>query len=232
MGQYLSVVNEVIHAHRGTVDKYIGDGVMAFWGAPRPNPQHAVDACRAAWRLQERLEGLARQWQAEGKPRWRTRLGLHTGGVVVGNIGSENRMNYTLIGDAVNLASRMEGLNKHFGTCILISEGTLESAAPAVLTRPISRVVVKGKMRGVLVHELRGLAGEVSPHQRDLADATASAFALFEARDFVRAREAYQAILGSHPDDPVARWMAVRCAELDRANESGGVDTLYRMTGK
>lgn len=232
MSQYLAIVNEVIHAHRGTVDKYIGDGVMAFWGAPRPNPQHAVDACRAAWRLQERLEGLARQWQAEGKPQWRTRLGLHTGGVVVGNIGSENRMNYTLIGDAVNLASRMEGLNKHFGTRILISEGTLESAADAVLARPVSRVVVKGKMRGVLVHELMGLAGEVSPGQRELADGSASAFALFEARSFARAREAYQAILGFHPDDPVARWMVARCAELERANEGEGVDTMFRMSEK
>ncbi|HOC01560.1 MAG TPA: adenylate/guanylate cyclase domain-containing protein [Verrucomicrobiota bacterium] len=232
MGQYLLVVNEVFHAHRGTVDKYIGDGVMAFWGAPRPNPHHAADACRAAWRLQERLDGLARQWQAEGKPQWRTRMGLHTGGVVVGNIGSENRMNYTLIGDAVNLASRIEGLNKYFGTRILISEGTLESAAPAILARPVSRVVVKGKMRGVLVHELTGLAGEVGPEQRELADGTASAFALFEARDFARAREAYQAILGSHPGDPVARWMAARCAELERSIEGEGVDTMLRVSGK
>ena len=190
MGQYLLVVNEVIHAHRGTVDKYIGDGVMAFWGAPRPNPQHAVDACRAAWRLQERLDALARQWQATGRPQLRTRLGLHTGEVIVGNIGSENRMNYTLIGDAVNLASRMEGLNRHFGTRILISEGAFESAAPAILARPVSRVVVKGKMRGVLVYELAGLAGEVSPDQRDLADQTASAFGAFEALDFPRARDA------------------------------------------
>ncbi len=232
MGRYLLVANEVIQAHRGTVDKYIGDGVMAFWGAPQPNPRHAADACRAAWRLQERLDLLGGVCQAGGQPAWRTRIGLHTGEVIVGNIGSENRMNYTLLGDAVNLASRMEGLNKHFGTRILISEGTRASAADTILARPVSRVLVRGKRRGVLVWELVGLDGEISPDERARAERTTAAFAEFEARNFTQAQEHYEAILQIHPDDSVARVMAARCANLQRAPLRAAAETLYRAMEK
>ncbi|MBP8258923.1 MAG: hypothetical protein KA118_04590 [Verrucomicrobia bacterium] len=232
VGEYLLLVSDIIHEHRGTVDKYIGDGVMAFWGAPHANPHHAADACRAAWHLQERLDQLGTEWQGAGKPPWRTRVGLHTGEVIVGNIGSEKRMNYTLIGDAVNLASRMEGLNKPFGTRILISEGTRESAGDAILARPVTRVVVKGRVRGVLVYELAGLAEEASPSQRDLAGQTIAAFQELEARNFARAREQYQAILKSHPHDALAGFMARRCEDLQRVAPGRDEDIVYRAKDK
>jgi adenylate cyclase len=121
VGEYLGEMSEVILAGQGTVDKFIGDGIMAFWGAPKDNASHATDACRTALQCQQRLAELRIRWRIAGKPELRARIGLHTGPVIVGNIGSEKRLNYTAIGDSVNLTSRIEGLNKFYGTEILIS---------------------------------------------------------------------------------------------------------------
>ncbi|MBN8249784.1 MAG: adenylate/guanylate cyclase domain-containing protein, partial [Verrucomicrobia bacterium] len=115
LGEYLAAVSAAIHAHRGVVDKFIGDGVMAFWGAPQPDPHQALAAARAALEIQQRLDRLNARWAAEGRPVFPTRIGLHSGDAVVGNIGSEDRLNYTAIGDPVNLASRLESLNRLFG---------------------------------------------------------------------------------------------------------------------
>src|SRR5262249_26375049 len=124
LGEYLQAMSEQVLAAGGTVDKYIGDAVMAFWGAPLENAEHDRGAGTAAVRNQQPLRKLRERWQAEGKPPFRARIGIHTGEVIVGNIGSAARLNYTVIGDAVNLASRLEGLNKYYDTSILISEST------------------------------------------------------------------------------------------------------------
>ena len=128
LGEYLQALSGQVLATGGTVDKYIGDAIMAFWGAPMPNARHALAACTAAVRCQQILARLRPSWEAAGKPPFRARIGLHTGEVVVGNIGSVERLNYTVIGDAVNLASRLEGLNKYYGTAVMISETTYREA--------------------------------------------------------------------------------------------------------
>jgi adenylate cyclase len=156
LSEYFDAMTKEIMAEQGTVDKFIGDAVMAFWGAPRDVSDPALHACRAALRCQERLAELNDQWAAEGRPRFKTRIGLHTDSVVVGNVGSSERMNYSAIGDGVNLASRLEGLNKQYGTWIMVSEATYQLIKNHFACRLLDEVVVKGKTRPVRVYELLG----------------------------------------------------------------------------
>ena len=167
LGRYLQVVTGVIHKEKGTVDKYIGDAVMAFWNAPEPLTSHAVFACRAALGCQEALRLLYASPEWSGCPIFETRVGLHSCVASVGHFGAPDRFNYTAIGDGVNLASRLEGLNKHYGTSILASETAYEACREEFDFRLLDRVAVKGKMQGVTIYELlgaRSLDGKRKPH--------------------------------------------------------------------
>ncbi|MCW5557943.1 MAG: hypothetical protein KIT22_08935, partial [Verrucomicrobiae bacterium] len=203
LGEYLAAVSAAIHAQRGVVDKFIGDGVMAFWGAPHPDPHQALGAARAALEIQRRLDPLNARWAAAGRPVFPTRIGLHSGDAVVGNIGSEDRLNYTAIGDAVNLASRLESLNRHFGTRILLSEDTRLAVGDVLLTRPVARVTVKGRHGGIVVHELMGLAAEAPETAQRLAAATEGAFTALDAGQTDDAARRYREILAQVPEDGV-----------------------------
>lgn len=204
LGEYLAVVSGVIHDHHGIVDKYIGDGVMAFWGAPHADPAQAVRAARAALGIQDRLDILNAGWIAAGRPAFRTRIGLNSGDVVVGNIGSEDRLNYTAIGDPVNLASRLESLNRFYGTRILLSDTTRMAAGDVLLTRPVARVSVKGSQRGVVVYELMGTSDTTDERLLRLVTLTETAFEALDAGQTAEAREQYGAIQSEFPDDGVA----------------------------
>ncbi len=229
LGDYLAVLSGVIHEHGGTVDKFIGDGVMAFWGAPQPHAGHAEAACRAAWEVQRRLAELEPRWVAAGRPRLPTRIGLHTGEAVVGNIGSEERMNYTVIGDAVNVASRMEGLNKAFGTQVLLTEATCAGAGSSILARPVSRVLVHGKARSVLVFELMAVAGRVSAGQVEKAARTVEAFGAWERGELRRAWELYEALWREDPRDGVARAQLKRCEESLGTGLESATEIIHRV---
>jgi adenylate cyclase len=211
LGEYLQAMSDGIAGHQGTVDKFIGDAIMAFWNAPRPNPAHAADACRAALANQRHLDRLNELWRAAGKPVFSTRVGLHTGPVVVGNIGSVHRMNYTVIGDTVNLASRLESLNKLYGTRILVSGITLAAAGEAVRARPVDCASVKGKTTAVTVYELLSEAETETPEQAELRRQTEEAFAHYQSGDFNRAAAAYRDILQRWPADGVATALLERC---------------------
>ncbi|MFA6562371.1 MAG: adenylate/guanylate cyclase domain-containing protein [Verrucomicrobiia bacterium] len=211
LGEYLQAMSDGIAQHGGTVDKFIGDAVMAFWNAPRLNPAHAADACRAALANQRHLDRLNEQWRAAGKPVFRTRIGLHTGPVVVGNIGSEHRMNYTVIGDTVNLASRLETLNKLYGTRILISETTRTAAGAAISARPVDCANIKGKIAAVTVYELLCEAGTETPDMADLRRQTEEAFAHYQRGDYAAAAAAYRGLLKRQPADGVAAALLKRC---------------------
>ncbi len=154
LSEYLHDMSEEIHECSGTIDKFIGDAIMAFWGAPILNDNHAVDGCRAALRCYERLKAQQDYRAANGLPVFKARIGLNTGRVIVGNIGSEMRMDYTVLGDPVNLAARLEALNKTYGTRILIGATTHEFAKYDVITRKIDTVNVKGKNEKTAVYEL------------------------------------------------------------------------------
>lgn len=148
--EYFNTMTAIVHRHHGTVDKFIGDAVMAFWGAPLPQPDHARNAVAAAIEMQQAMTAMVARLQAQGLPPIGVRIGIHSGPAVVGNIGSETRFSYTAIGDTVNLAARLEGANKAFGTSILLSSAT--ASAAGVPCRALADVVVKGKTEVVRVY--------------------------------------------------------------------------------
>ena len=208
LGLYLECMTAAVHETGGLVDKYIGDAVMALWNAPEEQAQHAQAACRAALLAQARTAARMRaaDWGAEAP--FVTRIGLHTDEVLVGHFGAPERMNYTALGDGVNLAVRLEGLNKQYGTRILASEALVETVGEAFAFRQIDRVAVKGKERGVGVFELLG-EGALDPALAQRARAYEAALQLYFERRFADAQRAFEAL----EDDPPARALAARCAE-------------------
>jgi adenylate cyclase len=155
LSQYLAELTEIIHAHGGTVDKYLGDGMMILWGAPLPQADQADRACQTALCCKQRVAELNAAWEAEGRPVFRTRFGIHTGRAVVGNIGSESRMDYTAVGDSVNVAARLQEVNKEHGTTILISQATRERCQKQFDLRLMGEVEVRGRRQTLAVFELQ-----------------------------------------------------------------------------
>ncbi len=166
LNRYFVETTQVLLAHGATIDKYIGDAIMAFWGAPRKTHDHAERACRAALGLQQALRRLNTAWEEAGTPAMHTRIGIHTGEVIVGNIGSDERLAYTIIGDGVNLASRIESINKQYATWVMVSEETYRQVKAVFVGRAVDIVAVKGRRSGVLLYELRRLR---SDEQRESA---------------------------------------------------------------
>jgi class 3 adenylate cyclase len=161
--RYFENVTSAIAEEGGTIDKFIGDSVMAFWGAPAAVDDHVFHACAAALRASRRMKRLNVQWAGEGRKQMRVRIGVHCDDVVVGNVGSPERLSYTVMGDGVNVASRIEGLNKQFGTSICISENVHERVAGRVVDRALGRLPVKGRAAEIVVYELLGIAGSNDP---------------------------------------------------------------------
>ena len=232
LSEYLQVLSEQILATGGTVDKYIGDAIMAFWGAPQPMPAHALTACTAAIRNQQALARLRDRWNAEGKPLFFSRIGINTGDVVVGNIGSAARLNYTVIGDAVNLASRLEGLNKFYGTAVMICETTYEEAKAGIVARPLDWVSVKGKKSGVLVYELFGLKGETAPSLVELAELFGRALQAYRRQQWDEAERGFEQILSRWVDDAPAKEMRDRCRHYRTSPPGADWDGVHHMESK
>jgi len=159
LNRYFTEMTKIVLEHKGTIDKFMGDAVMAFWGAPVPDADHAAQACRAAAAMQARMRSLREEMKEEGLPELFVRIGIHTGEVIAGNMGSSELFSYTVVGDAVNLASRLEGANKELGTSILISRAVYEKAAPGLRTRPLGKITGTGKAAEIEVFELLGTAG-------------------------------------------------------------------------
>jgi adenylate cyclase len=160
MNEFLTPLSRVVYKHRGTIDKYMGDCIMAFWGAPLPDEQHASHAIAAGLEMLKTLETLQPHFKEKGWPPIHIGVGLNTGRVSVGNMGSEVRVAYTVMGDAVNLASRLEGITKEYGAGIVVGENTKESA-PEFVYRELDMVRVKGKDKPVAIFEPIGLQGQV-----------------------------------------------------------------------
>ena len=214
---YLEEVSSAISREGGTIDKFIGDGVMAFWNAPVERADHVVRACAAALRAARRMDHVNDVWQAEGRPRIHLRVGLNCANVLVGNVGSSSRLNYTVLGDGVNVAARLEGINKLFGTTICISDSIYDQAKAAILARPLKRVQVKGRKTKFMIYELLGLRAsddpEVKVRDRDeqLSAMTWQASQKFEAEEFSAAESAYRDILQEFPKEPLAKFMIAEC---------------------
>lgn len=174
---YFEVVTRAIGQEQGTLDKFIGDGVMAFWGAPALLDDHAYRACAAALRIQQGMEELNARWAAQGLPPLNVRIGIHSDAVLVGNIGSAERMSYTVMGDGVNVAARLEALNKEHGTRICISHSVYREAGERLRVRPLGEAQVKGRRGELQVYELLGVdeAGAANPAARGLSPASPEA---------------------------------------------------------
>jgi adenylate cyclase len=232
LGDYLAALSHEIMESGGTVDKFIGDSIMAFWGAPAVNAAHAVAACIAADRCRKKLAELRPRWLAAGKPALKTRIGLGTGEVIVGNIGSAARMNYTVIGDAANLASRLEGLNKHYGTEILLGERTYLEAKDRIVARPIDLVTVAGRAEAATVYELIGLVGEVDPAIEELAGRYAEALRTFQTRRWTEAQALLEEQARRWPDDGPTRVLLARCRLCLETPPGAEWDAVNRMAHK
>jgi adenylate cyclase len=229
---YLTEMTRIVFRYQGTLDKYIGDAVMGFWGAPYEEPDHATRACNAALSMLARLAELQKDWRAQGQPVLDIGIGLNTGVASVGNMGSSMRLAYTAMGDAVNLASRLEGLNKEYGTRIIISESTYkELRSERVLVRELDMIRVKGKLLPVTIYEVldaEGLGGD----GKELVELFARGQKAYKLRDWRAAGQAFEQILDRWPDDGPARIFLRRCEEYLAEEPEADWDGVYVMKHK
>ncbi len=219
LNEYLTDMTDIILESGGTLDKYEGDAIIAFWNAPVDQPDHALRGCRASVLCQRKLTERRAEFEQRFGATLRMRIGLNSGPVIVGNMGSNQRFDYTVLGDAANLAARLEGANKVFGTYLMISEATLEAVAGQMMARELGDLRVVGRKQPVRVHELEGFAGETRPNHWE---------AYHRALDYCKAgniEEAKQAMTGL--DDAAAdKWLA----RLE--NEEEGFDPVWNLTRK
>lgn len=212
--KYYEILSDIIVDHQGTIDKYIGDSIMAFWNAPGTVENHAKKACLAALLCHKACNVDYRQHQLF---EWTTRFGLHAGEVIVGNIGTYDRMNYTIVGDVVNTASRVTSLNKEYHTSILITEAIKNEIGEEFLTRPIDFIAVRGKKVKIRIYELAGTKqGELkpSPEQEHLLDIFTKAYMLYEAGQYLKAKAEFQEIAKEFPNDTPTQIYLERLAGL------------------
>jgi adenylate cyclase len=222
LGEYLTPMTDLVLESGGTLDKYIGDAVMAIWAAPVDVPDHAARACDVALRMQEALVELNKRWKTEGKPEVAIGIGINTGPMSVGNMGTPARFDYTVLGDQVNLGARLEALTKEYGVDILVGEATAKAAGAKFVFREVDVVRVKGRAGAAPVYELVGRAGV------SLDDRFSAALATYRQRDFASARTQFAALT----DDAAAQLMAKRCAELAATPPPDDWDGVYEQRSK
>jgi len=238
LNQYLSDMTRLVFENNGTLDKYIGDAVMAFWGAPFEEPGHAAKACKTALKMMDRVRELQTKWEAEGKPHLDIGIGLNSGLASVGRMGSALRYGYTALGDTVNLSSRLEGLNKDYGTHIIVNETTYAGAKDSgFVFRELDLIRVKGKLQPVTICELIGRTGEDSvygtPEETGKRlELFQKARALYSQRQWQASQDAFQAILGPWPDDGPSRAYWKRCQEYLFEEPPATWDGVFTMTHK
>jgi adenylate cyclase len=236
LNEYLTEMTRIVFKHDGTLDKYIGDAVMAFWGAPIEEPGHATQACHAAMEMIARLNVMQKKWTAEGKPILKIGVGLTTGVASVGEMGSALHKGYTALGDTVNLSSRLEGLNKEYATHILLSETTYMAVEdPQLVFRELDLIRVKGKLQPVTLYELIAAHGTPEGDAPDLEERLelfALGRACYRERRWPDAQIIFEKVCERWPEDGPARMYLDRCREYKVAGPDAGWDGVYVMTHK
>jgi adenylate cyclase len=233
LNQYLSDMTQIVFERRGTLDKYIGDAVMAFWGAPIEDSEHAVMACQTALAMMARVHELQKEWKAAGKPALDIGIGLNTGVASVGNMGSSLRYGYTALGDSVNLSSRLEGLNKDYGTHILVNETTYAAAKDfRFVFRELDLIRVKGKNQPVVIYELVCEATMMTPEIEEQLDCFRQGRRLYKERRWMEAQSAFQSMIDRWPEDGPARAYWKRCQEYLFDEPPANWDGVFTMTHK
>jgi len=236
LNQYLTDMTKIVFDHSGTLDKYIGDAVMAFWGAPFVEPGHAIRACRSALQMMSRVAELREQWRTQNKPDLDIGIGLNTGVASVGNMGSELRYGYTAMGDAVNLASRLEGLNKEYRTHILVSETTYAAARDTrLIFRELDLLRVQGKMQPVTIYELLASHDTLIDGAGELAarlEMFARGRACYQTRQWRESQIIFEKLLERWPDDGPSRTFWKRCQDYLFDEPESNWDGVFVMSHK
>jgi adenylate cyclase len=232
LSTYFEEMMEILVAERATLDKFIGDAIMVYFGCPVQEATHPLQSCRAALRMQQRLGELNREWSENGVPELKMRIGINSGPVVAGNMGTRNIFNYTVIGDTVNLASRLEGVNKEYGTGIIISRDTLDRVSNMVEVRKLDLIRVKGKDEPTAIYELAGENGQLPAERRELFDLYAEGLAGYRQMEWDRAISAFQSALVLDSSDRPSRTLLERCHGYQQDPPPRSWDGVYVMRSK
>ena len=231
LNEYLGEMTDVIFRHWGTLDKYIGDAIMAFWGSPVPRDDHAFQACSCALQMHTCLRELNRKWVAQGREQLSIGIGVNTGTMNVGNMGSTKRLAWTVMGDNVNLASRLEGLNKKYRTGVVISEFTAAQVVGKFVCRELDHIRVKGKLQPVKIFELLDVAENAASY-KDLLGQFTEALCAYKAQKWNDAIERFERLLSSYPDDGPSHEYLRRSHEFCTHPPEAGWDGVYVMESK
>jgi adenylate cyclase len=233
LNEYLTPMTDIIvSGHQGTLDKYIGDAIMAFWGAPQEQADHALRACRAALAMTDRLDVLRGRWRARGLPDIDVGIGINTGPMSVGFVGSQDRFyNYTVLGDAVNLASRLESVNREYGTRIILGASTHERVRGAVVARELDLVRVKGKREPVQIFELLALA-PASPAVAEFVERFQWGLSAYKAQRWDEAMARFREADALRGGDPASLEYVERCEAMRREPPGPEWDGVFEMKTK
>ena len=231
LNEYLNEMTSIIIKNQGLVDKFMGDAIMAFWGAPYDLSNHAEIACLSSLEMIEKLSDLQKKWKQQGIPFFEIGIGLNSGEAIVGNMGSSTRFDYTAIGDNVNLASRMEGLNKIYGTNMILTEKTFESVKDKFETRKLDAVKVKGKRKSIFIYELVCRKNELSNKQQDFIRSYEEGLELYFGKKWEEAIKIFQNIL-KDKDDKATSVLITRCQQFIKNPPLKEWDGVWTMETK
>ena len=231
LNEYLTAMTDIVFKYNGLLDKYIGDAIMAVWGDPVDQPDHALRGCNTALDMMKKLSALQEKWQREGWPLVDIGIGVNSGDMVVGNMGSDMRFDYTVMGDNVNLSSRLEGINKEYGTHIVLSEYTYERVKEAMFCRELDSVRVKGKKLPVKIYELICNKTDAAPHE-SYVRFFEEGLAKYKEAKWDEAIALFRKVLELRPDDPPSLLYIDRCEALKDHPPEGVWDGVFTMTRK
>lgn len=233
LNEYLSAMTQIVFENKGTLDKYIGDAVMAFWGAPTPINDHAFHAVKSALQMQAKIFELREAWRKEGQPLIHARMGINTGDMVVGNVGGIQRFDYTVMGDNVNLASRLEGANKEYGTSIMVAETTYDLVKDRFHSRELDFLVVKGKTKPIKVYEIIDhIEKPLSESKSKSLDAYNRGLINYKAAHFDEAIECFKEALKFDSDDYTSEMYIKRCTSLKEDPPPTDWDGVFHLKTK
>jgi len=232
LNEFLTEMTDVLLTHEGTVDKFEGDAIIAMFGAPLHIENQAEVACMACIDMQARLQKMRLRWRAEGRPELRMRIGLCTGPAVVGNMGSKSRMDYTMMGDTVNTAARLEGVNKVYDIFTLISDSTRNAAGDSIVTREIDSINVVGKAVPITVHQILGYQGSTAQNLLEAADLYNKGLYAYRNQEWNRAIIHFNAALAVVSDDGPSRTMLARCNAYKKTPPPTDWNGAHTMTSK
>ena len=232
LNEYLTAMCDIVSSYHGTIDKFEGDAIIAFWGAPLELPDHATIACHAAIDMQKKNEEMRKTLREQNRPMLYTRIGMSSGSVVVGNMGSADRMDYTMMGDVVNLAARLEGVNKFYQTFTMIPQSTYELAKDDIDTRQLDVIRVVGKKEPISVYEVLERKNQTSSEKSGVVEKYLKALKLYEERNFADALKEFEKVLAIDQDDGPSQTYVKRCGVFLETPPEKDWDGVYTFTEK